>query len=191
MAKTTLKDKPELKEFNKELTKVKKELTTLKVTNESSFKEAAAIKKELTTQIRKIKEFFKPMEDDARKVLRTIQDQRKSLVEPREAFKGEIVDQMAKYQIKRDDARKAAETRAAAKASEGAPVAVRAGGTVKAAGVGTTITWELDPDQLVDVSKVPKKYLMLDEKAVLADIKAANGDITIPGVTFRKKAIIR
>lgn len=38
---------------------------------------------------------------------------------------------------------------------------------------------------VTDVEAVPKKYLMVDVKAVEKDIKDADGDITIPGISHR------
>lgn len=180
-------DKPEIKEFNKELTVVQKHMAALKVTNEEGYKDAAAIKKELTTQISKIKAFFKPMEDDAKRVLDTIRGQKKMLLDPREEAKTTLVQQMAKYQLKREEAREKAETKAI---ETGSSMPVKAKGAVKAAGVGTSFTWELDHDN-INIDKVPREYLMLDERKVLAAIKAKDGDITIDGIAFKKKAIIR
>lgn len=60
--------------------------------------------------------------------------------------------------------------------------------TVKAAGVSSTIDWEIES---IDLGKVPVAWLNMvlrpvDEKAVLRLIRAHKGSISIPGVKFKE-----
>ena len=62
--------------------------------------------------------------------------------------------------------------------------------TVKAAGVSSTIDWEIES---IDISKVPVAWLNevlrpVDEKAVLRLIRAQKGNVSIPGVKFKETA---
>lgn len=43
---------------------------------------------------------------------------------------------------------------------------------------------------VVDPAKVPKKYLIIDEKAIQADIDATEGNIKIPGVEIKQVATV-
>jgi hypothetical protein len=71
----------------------------------------------------------------------------------------------------------------AASVAAAAPIPVR----VQTVGISTREDWDID---LIDISQVPRDYLMFDEVKARKVVRASKGSIQIPGVKNVKKTIV-
>ena len=54
----------------------------------------------------------------------------------------------------------------------------------KAKGISMTSVWKCE---VIDIGMIPSEFLMLDEKAVNAYVRAKKGDCRIPGILIREE----
>lgn len=192
-----LKDIPEMTAYAQEQTAL---AAAIAVTDETSYEVGAAALVNLTKTRKGLEElqafFSKPLEATKKKVIATF----KALGE--EALKQEdrLREETGAYWMKRENDRRAAESRRQADAAAAerkarmlgraapapvtAPAVVETPKTTATENGGLTIktVWV---GEVVDAAAVPEKYWVIDQKRIDADVKA--GERSIPGVAITEK----
>jgi len=210
MTKDMIKvDETKAGEFEKKALEMRSKSLAFKVVDEDSKTKAETGIKVIKGMVKAVKEFTEPTIRAAHEAHKTAKAAENKLVHPLDEAERHLKNQLSNYYMKlerdrrekeqeerkrrEEELRKAEEAAAAGNEEEAdeilekvikeeaAPVLVVP--EKKTEGVSTRADWKWE---LVDIDKVPREFMMLDESKVTRYVKAMKKDAKIPGIQIRE-----
>ena len=171
------------------------------ISNQTELEEAAFVLKEIKGRQKRVKEIFGPIKDKTHKAWKEVCDQENGYLNPLKQAESFLKNKMSVYQTEQDrirreeekrlqeEARKKEETRRKEQVEKTgdksilekpiivAQVKVQAPERPK--GTSFIEKWNF---KIVDPDKIPKEFLVIDEKSIASIVRVKKGNTNIPGV---------
>lgn len=171
------------------------------ITNQGELEAAAEILKEIKGRQKRVKDIFGPIKDKTHKAWKEVCDQEKGYLDPLNKAESFLKSKMGTYQMEQDrirreeekrlqeEARKKEEARRKEQAEKTGdnsilekPIVVpqiKVQNLEQPKGTSFVEKWNF---KIVDPDKVPKEFLVIDEKAIASIVRVKKGNTNIPGV---------
>lgn len=186
MTETQVHDQ-EMKDSYELSVQASKDADSIAVNSEESLGFAGDFLRTIKALHKKIKKVFDPSRKSTYAAYKDVLKLEKSQLQPLEQAEKVIKDKMGTYQDESEARRLKLEAKNQKKAEKTGLPYVPPPAPAKLEGIQTRLIWKYE---LVDISKVPREYLMLNQIKVQGAITSMKGATNIPGVRVYEEKVI-